>query len=130
MKDGPVNSLPDFVQACSMATAVYVYPQALEGAKNDFGLCSKKRILEFIADGGLEQPSHANTADWENNPDPSTVIKVDSYNFFSGTKYGYVAFLLNHVTKKWIIKSFKKNTETDPRFFTLAAAFTRAQLPK
>jgi len=38
---------------------------------------------------------------------------VDSYEFYSGTTYGYIAFFQG--SERWVIKSFKKNKEPDIR---------------
>lgn len=45
----------------------------------------------------------------------TVIIMVDAYAFFSGLIYGYIAFVYVTKTKKWIIKSFKKHEDPDPR---------------
>lgn len=42
---------------------------------------------------------------------------VDAYGFYSGTTYGYIAFMFQPKTNKWIIKSFKKNDRQGPKYF-------------
>jgi hypothetical protein len=85
--------------------------------------------MEFINNGGLESPNHQNTAPWENNPNPTQPVPVDSYGFFSGTLYGYVAFFRGP-KGKWVIKSFKKNDRPDPRFLQFQKALSKAGLIK
>lgn len=85
--------------------------RAVESARADFGLYTQQDVLSFIGRGGLEGPTFREQRPLERNP--SEV--VDSYNFHAGGKYGYLAFYYARVTRKWIIKSFKLNRESDPR---------------
>jgi hypothetical protein len=111
----PAYLLPDFVAACGVKRYAMVSRQAQEDAASDFRLLTQDRVLEFIANGGLEQPRHANTAPWNNNRDPSVRIDVDSYDFYSGCTFGYIAFVHSPTTNMWIIKSFKKNDKPSQR---------------
>lgn len=101
---------------CADGTSKIVVTRgAMETAKTDFKLMTQSNVLEFIANGGLEKPSFINKKEWKNNPDKSVVIMVDAYAFFSGILYGYIAFIYITKTKKWLIKSFKKHRDPDPR---------------
>ncbi len=45
----------------------------------------------------------------------TTLIMVDAWGFYTGPAHGYIAYFFRSDTKKWIIKSFKKNTNPDMR---------------
>jgi hypothetical protein len=75
------------------------------------------QILEFISDGGLEQPQHINSKLLEKNFEDIPIM-VDAYGFYSGFIYGYIAFFKSK-TGHWVIKSLKKNKNPDPRNFAL-----------
>ena len=66
----------------------------------------KKQIVSFVQNNGLEDLTFKNTKIWENNREKNNPIMVDSYEFVSGNKKGYIAFMYNCSNKKWIIKSF------------------------
>lgn len=112
----PEYNLDEFIHDCEEGTSkVFVAQGAMITARTDFNLNIQASILEFIANGGLEKPTFINKKTWENNTDKSIVIMVDAYAFFSGLIYGYIAFVYVTKTKKWIIKSFKKQEAPDPR---------------
>lgn len=107
--------LEDFVRTCKEhPQQVVLIGKVQEDAARDFNLKTKADLLGFIGNGGLESPAFVNTKDWENNPQPKTPIKVDAYEFSSAFTLGYIAFMYNPRTQKWIIKSFKlsQNRET------------------
>jgi len=105
-----------FVANCSVgSTKVFVMRGAMKTAEIDFGISQMDQVLTFIADGGLEEPRFINEKPWENNPEPAVKIMVCAWSFFSGTKFGYLAFFHQPKTGKWNIKSFKLNREPDPR---------------
>jgi len=91
---------------------------AMDTARTDFNLNTQIQVLGFIGNGGLENPCFINSKPWENNPHPHNGIMVDAYSFYSGSLYGYFAFFQS-TTGKWVIKSFKKNRNTDPRNFAI-----------
>jgi len=124
----PIYTLEDFEKACADGQAKVINP-ALKTAPSDFGLVTEKEILDFIGNGGLEKPEFANSEVWKNNPDPKQKIWVDSYNFYSGQDYGYLAFM-KASTGKWIVKSLKKNERASPRAFLLADKLKKAGLVK
>jgi hypothetical protein len=78
-----------------------------------FNLRTTEQILSFIQNNGLENKIHYNTGLWKNNPDKKNPVMVDSYEFESGNKKGYIAFFYNKKSNKWNIKSFhlSKNME-------------------
>jgi hypothetical protein len=103
----PKYIFADLVSACTdNQNDVIPLKQALMDADTIFGLKTKQALLAFISNGGLEDLSFENTKEWENNPDKSHSIVVDAYEFRSMCKLGYIAFMYNDITRKWIIKSF------------------------
>ncbi len=113
----PAYKFEDFVtRCCDKSANFFIRKGAKVKAASDFGLYTDDEILKFIGNGGLEKPEFINSKKWEKNPDKEKKILVDAYHFFSGMKYGYFAFLFNHKTNRWMIKSFKEDKETlDPR---------------
>lgn len=108
--------LDSFVEGCAKGVeAAFVTKGAMESAKSDFNLTTQDRVLKFIGNQGLENPYFINSRLWKNNPDASSRIQVDAWGFFSGMLHGYIAFFFQPLTKKWTIKSLKKNTAGDPR---------------
>ncbi len=45
----------------------------------------------------------------------SPQVMVDAYGFFSGEKWGYIAFYKSPFKEKWLIKSLKPNDRPNPR---------------
>ncbi|MBW2699749.1 MAG: hypothetical protein JRF33_02930 [Deltaproteobacteria bacterium] len=116
--------LSTLIRDCGQSGAVWVSRGALASAQDDFGLATGDKVREFIANNGLEQPRHISTVPWENNPDESQVVWVDSYEFFSGNLFGYFAFFKG-ATGSWVVKSFKKNDQPNPRFMQMKAALEK-----
>jgi hypothetical protein len=106
----PADHLAAFISGCVEGQA-FVWDEAMKDARADFGLYTKTQIVEFIAAGGLEDPTFREERSLEKNPSEI----VYTFNFYAGSKYGYLGFYYARITKKWIIKSFKRNTEPDPR---------------
>ncbi len=112
----PSYSISKFKDACKQGrTKVLVMQGAQQAARADFSLNTAKKILNFIAYGGLENLKFIRTKLWGNNPEPKVPVMVDSYEFYSGRRYGYIAFMFTEKTKKWVVKSFKNNNELDTR---------------
>lgn len=102
--------------ACGKRGEVIAYGKAPEDARRDFSLQTKEAIYAFVAEGGLESPAFIRQKPWENDIDKTNPATVYSFSFYSGTKFGYIAFLRSNQTGTWLIKSFKKNNQEDPRF--------------
>lgn len=113
----PAYEFERLIQACLDGSCVILKP-AQQDAKQDLDLKTEKAIRAFIAGGGLEKPTFIRSRAWQNNPDKTKEILVDSYSFYSGRVFGYVAFFYAS-THRFVIKSLKRNTEPDPRTFTL-----------
>lgn len=75
-------------------------------ARNDYNLKTKQELLDFITNDGLENLKYINTKDWEKNPDTTCPIDVYAFEFRTMFKLGYIAFMYNQKTNKWLIKSF------------------------
>lgn len=118
MVNKPSYSYDDFKRACGEdPKTVIPIGDTLKKASADFNLRTPVELKGFIYGGGLENLTFINSKDWENNPDPNHKIKVDAYEFMSLSKLGYIAFMRNENTGKWLIKSFhlsnKRNTEME-----------------
>lgn len=105
----------DLIKACREINQVVVLDIAQRSAREDFKLQTKRAIIDFISNDGLESLCYINTKPWMNNPDKSCPIMVDAYSFYSGPTQGYIAFFFNPKTNKWLIKSFKCNRDSVPR---------------
>lgn len=105
----------DFKKSCAddVENVIPLNP-VLKDAMNHFNLSTKSNLLKFINNDGLENLNFINTKPWEKNPDPSNEIKIDAYEFRSLSKLGYIAFMYNETTRKWIIKSFHLSTNRNP----------------
>jgi hypothetical protein len=122
----PEYDFNDFIHDCGEGISkVFVTQGAMVTARTDFNLNTQASVLEFITNGGLEKLTFINKKAWENNPDKTIVIMVDAYAFFSGLIYGYIAFSYITKTKKWMIKSFKKQEAPDPRNLVFLGALNK-----
>ena len=116
----PAYSLDEFVKDCKHGKKrVFIWKCAVETASIDFNLNSETAVLEFIGNGGLEDPEHQNTNEWRDNPNKSMKIDIDTYRFKTGERKGYIAFFLQPQTNMWTVKSFKKDTQGSPRNLAL-----------
>jgi hypothetical protein len=71
-------NLNDLIKACGELNQVVVLGKAEKSARDDFGLNTKKAVLDFIYNDGLENPHYINTKPWKQNPDPSFIL-IDAY---------------------------------------------------
>lgn len=121
----PYYKYKDFKQACGNDTYnVIPIDDVLRNAREKFNLNTKSQLLEFIHYDGLEDLKFVNTKDWENNPDPANTIKVYAYEFRTMGKLGYIAFMYNKNTQKWLIKSFHLSKNRNMAMFL---AFKKAK---
>jgi hypothetical protein len=102
----PSYKFSDFKKACKNKENIFIFSDVYKFADMFFNLRTKEQILSFIRNNGLENKILYNTVPWKNNPDKKTPIMVDSYEFESGNKKGYIAFFYNKNSNKWTIKSF------------------------
>jgi hypothetical protein len=114
----PYYHYEDFKEACGndMRNVIPIN-SVLKDAKELFNLFPKSGLLEFIYNDGLEDLTFVNTKKWEKNPNPGSQIYVDAYEFRSLNKLGYIAFMYNSTTKKWIIKSFHLSDNRNPAMY-------------
>jgi len=114
-KKGASYNFLDFKKSCKKNNRnnIFIFDEARKGADKYFNLRTEDQILDLICNDGLENRSFYNTASWEKNPNKNIEIMVDAYEFESGNKRGYLAFMYSELTNKWIIKSFKLSTNAN-----------------
>ena len=100
----------EFILSCkNKPQMIKVIQRELHKSLRYFNLNTKKELLEFIGNGGLEDLTYVNTKPWKKNPDKDiSVILVDAYKFRSGRKIGYIA-ILKGLPGNFVIKSFHKD---------------------
>ena len=105
--DTKAYCLADFIICCmSNPEKIHVEYDAVLNAQHQFGLNTKTELLNFIGNGGLQDMSYVNTEPWRNKPQKITgEILIDSYNFRSNRKVGYIAFFKG-IPGNYVIKSF------------------------
>lgn len=120
----PEYDFEEFRKACrKKQNTVFILPKAQKDAWDFFNLRTRTQLLDFISNHGLEELKFINKKKWEKNPDKQNVVMVDAYEFRSRFKLGYIAFMYNPKTQKWIIKSFHPSENTNPTMmFALAKA--------
>lgn len=103
----PYNVFKEFKIACQDSpNSVIPIGQTLKDASNIFNLRTKRSLLDFIVNDGLEDLTFINKKKWELNPSPDDPIEVYAYRFKTRAIAGYIAFMFNDHTEKWLIKSF------------------------
>jgi hypothetical protein len=111
----PYYDIEEFLRACGTDQSnIFIFQSALKDASEFFGLKTKTQLLGFICNGGLEKLEFQNSNHWKNNPDKEAPIYIDAYEFVTVCRLGYIAFMHNNKTKKWIIKSFKPSENSNP----------------
>ncbi len=118
-KKSPSYKFSDFKKACRKKNRnnLFIIYGALIDADKYFNLRTKNQILDFIYNDGLENKIFINTKLWEQNSDKIKPTMVDSYNFETGNKRGYIAFMYSDQTNKWIIKSFKLSDDANVQMY-------------
>lgn len=107
-------TLDEFLDACGEPGKVAVAYDAKKDAEKYFKLVTEKDLLAFIFARGLEKLTPINCEEWRFNPNKPPAIYVDAYSFYSGNKFGYIAFMFIPKTNKWNIKSFHLNNNVAP----------------
>ena len=127
----PQYNIDDFIHDCAIGISkVFVIRGAVQSAREDFNLNTQHQILKCIGDGGIQNKQFINCKPWANNPDKTVEILVDAYAFYLGSIYAYLAFFYQPNTEKWIVKSFKKNQERDPRNLALQEPLSKLFNPQ
>jgi len=106
-KKSPSYKYSDFKKACrkNNRNNLQIINNVPEDGGKYFNLPTKNQILDFIYWDGLKNRIFKNTEPWKQNPDKNKPIMVDSYEFITGRKRGYIAFFLDKYNN-WVIKSF------------------------
>lgn len=124
----PYYNFDDFRKACGEDPKnVIPINSVRQDANQYFRLATKEELLGFIHNNGLESLKFVNQAPWRNNTDNTLEIIVDAYEFRTLNKLGYLAFMYNSKTAKWIIKSFHLSENQND---TMQFAFKKARLLK
>lgn len=111
----PTYDLEDFLDCCqNQQNKVRPIDDVEKDAEKIFGLKPASVLLDFIGNGGLEEIEFVNSTPWRKNPDKTTIIYVDAYEFRTMCKLGYIAFMFSNKTVKWLIKSFHLSENTNP----------------
>jgi len=111
----PYYNFEDFRKACDEdKNSVVPIGSVQKDAEAFFSLRTKTQLLEFISNNGLEDLQFENKKIWDKNPNKGNAIIVDAYEFRSMFKLGYIAFMYNSQTKKWLIKSFHLSENMNP----------------
>ena len=107
-KKNPSYKFSDFKKACrknNRNNILIIYNVPQDAAKH-FNLRTNNEILDFIYSGGLKNKIFKNSTVWKQNPDKQYIpIMIDSYEFTTGKKRGYIAFMCDKFNN-WVIKSF------------------------
>lgn len=107
----PFYVYSEFQNACGTdKNDVIPINSVLKDANEHFNLPTRKSLLDFIFNDGLENLTFINTKPWKANPK----ISVDAYDFTSLGILGYIAYMYIEITKKWIIKSFHLSENRNP----------------
>jgi hypothetical protein len=122
----PSYKFSNFKKACKDRNKIAIHSIARKEACKFFNLCTEKAILNFIKNDGLENLLFLNTKPWEQNPNKTTIM-VDAYEFTSGNKKGYIAYIYNKNTNKWFIKSFHLSENMNDQ---MAQAIKKSELLK
>jgi hypothetical protein len=117
-------SFDDFKTACCKSrSSVSAICDTLADARKDFNIQTEENLIGFICNKGLSEIIFINTTPFRKNPK----MMVDAYSFRSLGKYGYIALTFSDVTKKWLIKSFKKHENSN---LALKYAFEKLGISK
>lgn len=120
----PEYTFSDFKRCCIENPAdVVPWKPALDDADKIFGLKTKSELLNFIGNDGLEELTFYNKSMYYDKLGKPLNIFIDEYEFISGSKLGYIAFMHNKKIGKWAIKSFHLSKNSN---LTLAFALNKA----
>jgi hypothetical protein len=109
----PAYDLEAFMTCCiDEPDRIILHKGVLESANRDFGIATKKYLLDFIGNNGLENINFINTKRWMEFAAKGINIDVDAYEFSTMNRLGYIAFCYNR--DKWNIKSFHLSSERNP----------------
>jgi hypothetical protein len=106
----PQRILEDLILVCATTpSAVWVQEEDLEFAY--FNLRTRSSVVALIGrPDGLERVTFEREDDLRNWGGAGQAPRVYAWNFYTGPLYGYLA-VYKGKTKKYIIKSFKKNNK-------------------
>ena len=110
----PKYVLGEFLKACrndnKQLARVSLVGGVIRKAVEDFSLKTRKDLLEFIANGGLEELEFVNSIEYRLSDEIPPPF-CDAYIFKSGFTQGYISFFFSEFQQKWLIKSFHKSDD-------------------
>jgi|MTBAKMStandDraft_1061839.scaffolds.fasta_scaffold01341_8 hypothetical protein len=117
----PYNLFKKFKISCrDKPNDVLVEVQAEKDARRIYKLNTKKELLEFIGNDGIEDLKFFNKTDWRNNPDREK-NPLDVYSYTCKTLFipCYIAIifipsLFGKTINKWKLKSFHMPEDSQP----------------
>jgi len=119
----PKYTISDFIEACRegdhQPASVTLVRGVLEKSTRDFTIKTKKELLEFIANGGLENLEFINSIEYRISDQIPPPI-CDAYRFMSGYNQGYISFFFSEFNQRWMIKSFHRSDECGPSALAIA----------
>lgn len=106
----PEYSFDEFKRCC-IENPMNVIPwrPAERDADKIFGLKTRSELLNFIGNDGLEELTFYNKSMYYDKLGNPLDIFIDEYEFKSGSKLGYIAFMYNKKIGQWFIKSFHRS---------------------
>lgn len=107
----PFHNFEEFIKACTDKQNVTSVGTTRKDASKYFNLETFETLLEFISNGGLEGLEFETSKIYENVPG----LTVDSYEFKTSGKLGYIAISRNK-KRKWLIKSFHLSKRSNTPF--------------
>jgi hypothetical protein len=131
----PKYDINEFLEACSerdhQPSTVTLVRGVLEKATRDFNIKTRKSLLEFIANEGLEDLEFVNSIEYRISDEIPPPI-CDAYKFMSGYIQGYISFFFSEFNQKWMIKSFHRSDDNGPSAMAMALkkAYETGLLPE
>ena len=92
---------------------VFVWKPAVADAERLLKLVGDKQIIDFIGNGGLENPTVVNKPPFLDRNGNDLGMTIHAYKFASNLIQMYIAFFYNEKQVKWNLKSFHE--PNDPR---------------
>ncbi len=120
----PKYDIEDFIRDCHDHKKIVLEYGVIESASRDFNLRTKRALLEYISNEGMEELEFVNSIPYRKSTDIPPPF-CDAYTFKSGYSSGYLSFYVSRGSEKWILKSFHRSNEFD---YTLALALEKAGL--
>ncbi|MBU1568857.1 MAG: hypothetical protein KJ630_24935 [Proteobacteria bacterium] len=97
----------DFKNACQTTPGkIFPLPGVIDDAEKYYKITTKKLLLEFITNNGLERLTFVNKSPWRNNFTNIKPLYVFAFKFHTNALPGYIGIVKNETQGNWFIKSF------------------------